>query len=104
MSTEHAEHVFEPFFTTKEVGKGTGLGLSTSSGIVGSHGGFISVYSEIGKGTVFKVYLPADTGPAVESRAPEVDVMPRGRGEKILIVDDEASILNITQQMFRAGL
>jgi len=92
------ERIFEPFFTTKEVGKGTGLGLSTTMAIVRSHGGFITVYSEIGKGTTFKVYLPADTTTkSVEASALERAQLPCGNGELVLVVDDEESIRLIAQ-------
>jgi PAS domain S-box-containing protein len=91
------EKIFEPFFTTKEVGKGTGLGLSTSHAIVKSHGGFVHVYSEVGKGTVFKVYLPAVR--VATDRAPvQARELPAGKGELILVVDDEASIREITKE------
>lgn len=89
--------IFEPFFTTKEVGKGTGLGLSTALGIVRSHGGFVSVYSEVGKGSSFKIYLPAaESGRAVFSKMVE-GVLPQGRGETILVVDDEAAVREIVK-------
>lgn len=99
MKPEVIERIFEPFFTTKEVGRGTGLGLATSLGIVRSHGGFVNVESEAGKGSTFKVYLPAQAdsaGPTAVAAKPTE--LPRGRGETILLVDDEASILNITKQ------
>lgn len=92
---ELLNRIFDPFFTTKEVGKGTGLGLSTVRGIVKNHGGFVKVYSELGKGTKFQVFLPAIEGEA--SLTTVEQAMPRGKGELILIVDDEASILEITQ-------
>jgi PAS domain S-box-containing protein len=96
------EKIFDPFFTTKEIGKGTGLGLSTSLAIVKSHGGFMRVYSEMGKGTKFKVYFPAQTEASSET-AKEIAVeMPRGNGEIILVVDDEASVRHITQQTLQA--
>jgi PAS domain S-box-containing protein len=95
---EVLERVFEPFFTTKEVGKGTGLGLSTVQGIVRSHGGFIEVSSTIGKGSTFQVYLPAHSGPAAARTESEVEEFPRGRGEVILVVDDEPAILSIAKQ------
>jgi CheY-like chemotaxis protein len=88
--------IFEPFFTTKEIGKGTGLGLSTVAGIVKSHGGFINVYSEAGKGTTFKVHVPALT--RTEALTPEErHELPKGNGELILVVDDEMCIRDITK-------
>ncbi len=96
------ERIFEPFFTTKEVGKGTGLGLSTTMAIVKSHGGFARVYSEVGVGSRFHIYLPALTqaGALVpETLKPD---LPRGQGELILVIDDEAAIRNITKQTLEA--
>ncbi len=99
MSPEVLEKIFDPFFTTKEVGKGTGLGLSTSQAIVKSHGGFIRVESEAGKGTRFQIFLPARiTTPADSAEHPATDEMPRGHGEVILFVDDEAAVREITYQ------
>lgn len=87
--------IFEPFFTTKEVGKGTGLGLSTAIGIVRSHEGFLSVYSELGKGSCFKVYLPAAKSAATQEGAGRRCLPPQGSGELIMVVDDEAAIREI---------
>jgi PAS domain S-box-containing protein len=97
------DKIFEPFFTTKELNKGTGLGLSTVSAIVKSHEGVINVYSEPGKGTTFNVYLPAMkvSSEARKEQAEEAS-LPRGNGETILLVDDEASILIITSQTLQA--
>jgi PAS domain S-box-containing protein len=92
------EKIFDPFFTTKEVGKGTGLGLSTSLAIVKSHGGFIGVYSEVGKGTTFKAYFTAQTEASAEAEAEIAADLPRGNGELILVVDDEASVRQITRK------
>lgn len=87
--------IFEPFFTTKEVGKGTGLGLSTALGIVKAHGGFLTVYSEVGKGTCFKVYLPAaDDASAKREQSPEA-ALPGGNGELVLVIDDEQAVREI---------
>ncbi len=95
---EIIDKIFEPFFTTKELGKGTGLGLSTVQAIVRSHGGFTNVYSEVGKGTRFNVYFPARAG-AVQIANPGLPVShPMGNGELILVIDDEASIREITRE------
>ncbi|HEY9674934.1 MAG TPA: response regulator [Waterburya sp.] len=93
--TEILDRIFEPFFTTKELGKGTGLGLSTVLGIAKSHGGFVNVSSQLGEGTTFELYLPALA--TTHKPAPEDPEIPRGHGEIILVVDDEAAIRQITQ-------
>src|ERR1700736_2927387 len=93
------DRIFDRFFTTKEVGKGTGLGLSTTLGIVKSHCGFISVYSEPSKGTTFKVFLPA-TVTHEELHQSKSSIVPiQGNGELILVVDDEPNILGITKMI-----
>ena len=96
------EKIFDPFFTTKEIGKGTGLGLSTSLAIVKSHGGFIRVYSEPGKGTTFKAYFPGQTEFSAEAEAEIAAELPRGNGEFILVIDDEANVRQITRQTLEA--
>jgi CheY-like chemotaxis protein len=99
---EVIERVFEPFFTTKEVGKGTGLGLATAIGIVKGHGGFIEVSSKVGEGAAFGVYLPA-VEVSDDHQADEKRILPRGNGELILIVDDEASIREMTRASLEAN-
>ena len=90
--------IFDPFFTTKGVGKGTGLGLSTVLAIAKSHAGFVTVDSEPGQGTVFKVYLPATAEVADHAKAGTAVPFPSGQGELILVVDDEAPIRQMTRQ------
>ena len=103
ISRANLDKIFEPFFTTKEFNKGTGLGLSAVMAITRSHGGFVNVYSEVGKGTAFKVYLPA-TDRSSKTREAHSDqiTLPRGNGETVLIIDDEASILTVTSQTLQA--
>lgn len=97
------DKIFDPFFTTKELSKGTGLGLSTVLGILRSHGGFVNAYSEDHKGSVFKIYLPTSSEELIDTSKVELrNELPRGKGETILVVDDEASILTITRQTLEA--
>jgi PAS domain S-box-containing protein len=97
MPPEVADRIFEPFFTTKDVGKGTGLGLSTVHTIVKSHKGFINVYSEVGKGTIFRVFFRAAAASGMNQPAVKPEELMRGRGECILVVDDEIAICRITE-------
>lgn len=99
MSPEVRQRIFDPFFTTKEIGKGTGLGLSTALTIVKSHGGFISVSSEQGKGTQFSIYLPAAVSAEIARENKKDLPYPTGNGEHVLIVDDEENIRKITKAM-----
>jgi PAS domain S-box-containing protein len=89
--------IFDPFFTTKGVGKGTGLGLSSVATIVKSHNGFIRLETGPGRGTTFKLYFPAAESEKASSASPFAPVIPRGRGEWVLVVDDEASVRLISQ-------
>jgi len=102
IAPEHLPRIFEPFFTTKAVGEGTGLGLSTVHAIVKSHAGFITVQSDPGKGTSFRVFLPADPALRTHSEHPFVAKIPRGHGELILVVDDEAAVRLVTQETLEA--
>ena len=90
-------HLFEPFFTTKEVGKGTGLGLATVYGIVKQSGGYISVYTEPGKGSSFKVYLPRIEAPQPVAAVPAKSGPARG-SETVLVVEDEPAVLRLSRR------
>ena len=93
------DRIFDPFFTTKEPSKGTGLGLSTVIGIVKGHGGFVKVSSEMGKGTQFKVFLPAvETADIPQTEDPQLNA---GNGELIFVVDDEPQILAISKELLQ---
>jgi PAS domain S-box-containing protein len=97
IDTDLIEKIFEPYFTTKDKGVGTGLGLAVVHGIVKNHGGSIQVSSELGKGTVFNVYLPRLEKKAIE-QIPIEEQVPRGN-EKILFIDDEAAIIEVAKKM-----
>jgi CheY-like chemotaxis protein len=100
MDKETMEQIFEPFFTTKEVGKGTGLGLPMIYGIVKQNNGFINCYSEPGKGTTFRIYLPRHT---IETDEAITEVCHEevafGQGETLLLVEDEPAIIKMCQTM-----
>jgi len=95
-------HVFEPFFTTKQPGKGTGLGLASVYGIVKESGGYVSVGSELGQGTTFKLYFPRVQG-QIDSAAPPVDAESMGGNETILLVEDETALREITVSILQSA-
>ena len=99
MDKEIQEHLFEPFYTTKEAGKGTGLGMATVYGIVRQNNGFINVYSEPGKGTVVKIYLPRHQGRVEETRTRKKEHIVPGKGETVLLVDDDPMVLQAAEQL-----
>jgi two-component system, cell cycle sensor histidine kinase and response regulator CckA len=103
MDTETQAHIFEPFFTTKPQGKGTGLGLATVYGVVKQSGGFIWVYSEVGRGTSFKIYLPRVDQPVERfGPVPTVAEVPRGT-ETILLVEDERDVREVAREFLESG-
>jgi PAS domain S-box-containing protein len=98
-------HIFEPFFSTKGPGQGTGLGLSVIYGIAQQHNGWIDVYSQMGQGTAFKLYLPVCTEvvtPLAEPPAPP-QPPPRGHGERILLIEDELETCKLSERVLRAA-
>jgi nitrogen-specific signal transduction histidine kinase/ActR/RegA family two-component response regulator len=102
IAAELLDRIFEPFFTTKETGRGSGLGLSTSLAIIRSHGGFIVVKSRPGEGSTFRTYLPAFEVDQDLPSSMAADGTPRGKGQCILVVDDEPAIRDVTRQILEA--
>ena len=101
MNSETLQHLFEPFFTTKKIGEGTGLGLATVYGIVKQNTGIINVYSEIGQGTTFKIYLPRHATTAGDAPKPTPPPLPVRGTETILLVEDEPMLLEMTRTMLK---
>ncbi|MEW6418322.1 MAG: PAS domain S-box protein [Nitrospirota bacterium] len=99
MDEKMKERIFEPFFTTKEVGKGTGLGLSMVYGIIKQHEGYVTVYSEPGKGTTFKIYLPLIKSKVDEVKKAEFPHIKRGT-ETVLIAEDDARVRELAKELF----
>ena len=93
------DKIFDPFFTTKSVGKGAGLGLSAAIGIIKSHGGFIHVQSDLGKGSQFRIYIPAIVLEDGVAATNNVESVPQGTGQLVLVVEDEEALLNISQKI-----
>jgi CheY-like chemotaxis protein len=103
MSRETLGHVFEPFFTTKSIGHGTGLGLSTVYGIVKQSDGYVWAYSELGRGSTFKIYLPVTETAAVSPASPAHALLRPGRGESVLLVEDDEGVRSMTKRALEEG-
>src|SRR5258705_10412638 len=101
MNTQTMTHLFEPFFTTKEQGKGTGLGLATVYGAVKQSGGYIWLYSEVGQGTSFKIYLPRVDAVEPHAAADEAAVLLDG-SETVLVAEDEDAVRQIIEKALQA--
>ncbi|MCD6380136.1 response regulator [bacterium] len=100
MDNETKAKIFEPFYTTKKRGEGTGLGLNMVYGIIKKHGGFVNVYSEIGEGTTFSIYIPASSKKiTITAEKEQPKIAPLGEGEMVLLVDDEAVVRDLGREM-----
>jgi PAS domain S-box-containing protein len=103
MDRDTLGHVFEPFFTTKGVGHGTGLGLSTVYGIVKQSDGYVWAYSEPGRGSTFKIYLPVTEADDTSPRPPDPSPLRAGRGESVLLVEDDEGVRQMTRRALEEG-
>jgi two-component system cell cycle sensor histidine kinase/response regulator CckA len=103
MDVETQAHIFEPFFTTKEQGKGTGLGLATVYGVVKQSGGFIWVYSELDKGTTFKIYLPRVDEPAASAPAIHIPAILARGTETVLLAEDEQDVREVAREFLESA-
>ena len=101
MTEEVRQRIFEPFFTTKEAGEGTGMGLAVVYGIVKSHGGAVTVQSNVGQGSTFEVFLPHAEKPEAGKEAATTSVLPTGT-ERILFVDDEEMLVEMARSMLQS--
>lgn len=102
MPADVLPHIFDPLYTTKEAGTGTGLGLSTVATVMRGHGGFVSVYTEVGRGSTFRFHFPVAHGDGSLVEAARSRAELEGHGERLLVVDDEASVRSITQHTLEA--
>lgn len=96
---ETISHIFEPFFTTKEIGQGTGLGLATVYGIVKQNQGFVNVYSELGGGSTFRIYIPRHAMDEIVERPAVAGTIKSGKGETILLIEDDPLLQEMSKQM-----